>query len=576
MSDNSSSSPAGHAASARRCSGAEAVAALLRARGVDVAYCLPGEETIDLISALESSGIDLVVCRHEQHAAFMAATHGRLTGSPGLLVTTLGPGMTNALTGLAQADLCRFPLLALCGQKPSRDNREGSFQVLDLPAIATPLTRAATRVTDPAALTGALDQAFRTAATAPQGPVLVELPEDVLAAEVDLDPITPWRAPHPRAEDEAVRSAAQQLGASSRAVVLVGSGAQSSEASEALTSFSEATGVAVVSVQMGKGVVDETHPNALGCLGIHRADAASIGVFGADVVVAVGCQPAEHPPLAWNPDDRCIVIHVSTEPARPEPGYRPTVEVVGDIADSLDRLAAASPRFDVADTQARRTAVHAVLDAERRQARGEHPPNALDVVSALESSLDPADVIALDNGIYKVWFARHHRTRRPQTLLLDNALATMGAGLATAMVAARLHPDRRVVAVCGDGGFLMNVGDLETAIRERLHNLTVVVLNDDRYGFIAWKQDQQDQPNDAVDLGNPDFAALARAFGADGHTVSEASPFTSLLSEASDTAVTVIDCPYDQSINELLGGDQYDRARSLLEGIDATGDSDDA
>ncbi len=499
---------------------ARTLADTLIAHDIDVAYCLPGEETIDLIAALEEAGVALVVVRHEQHGAFMAAAHGRLTGKPGLLVTTLGPGATNALTGVAQADLCRFPLVMLSGQKPVRDNEEGSFQVVDLVALATPITRFATVIDDPATAPVELEAAIAAAGGACPGPSVVVVPEDIAATPREAHRPIVAQGTRPIVPDETLQVISSQLVAARAPVVLAGAGAQHPTTAGALRRFCEAAGIGVVATQMGKGALPEDHELSLRALGQNSADTASIALLDADLVLTVGYQPAEHPPCAWHPDASVPIVHVDDCPPRPEAAYRPNVVAVGDPGRALDRLASLPAGRHRERTVRLRSVIEASLAAEDRPPS--FPPSAHAVSAALREILDPDDVVALDNGVYKLWFARHYPALGPRTLLLDNALATMGAGLATAMVAARLHPDRRVVAVCGDGGFLMNCQDL-IGCRD-LPNLTVLVLSDDAYGFIAWHQQEQGADEVAVRLSNPDFARLADAFGLTCTTVTADGP----------------------------------------------------
>lgn len=540
---------------------AEALARRLVDHGVTTVFGLPGEENLTFVEALCATDIELVVTRHEQHAAFMAATHGRLTGRPGVCFATLGPGATNLFTGLAHAELGGWPLIAITGQKPRRDNDEGSFQVLDIPAAARPLTRWATSVDDPRTIVATLDEAFSRALAGRPGAVLIELPEDV-AGEPTGALAGPAAAPATSVEASpapaSLVAAAAAIDAAERVVVIAAGGSSNPGVSAALTHFAAATGIGVIATQTGKGTIAESHPLSYRSLGIHRPDYAHLAL-DADLVITVGYQPVEHPPLAWNPDGATPIVHVAPWPAAIERGYQPRHQVVGAISTSLEALAdAVRPRDPEAGAELRSTIV-GLLDAEDEG--GAFPPSPLSVVRTTRRLLAPDDVVALDNGVYKIWFARHYTTERPNTVLLDNALATMGAGLAIGTEAARLHPDRRVVAVCGDGGFLMNVQDLETACRLGV-DLTVLVLRDDAYGFIGWHQEEQGRRRQGVALGNPDLTALARAFGAGAHAVTPDSPLEQVLADALDEpGVSLVDCPIDYSINDRLEADLLGEAR---------------
>lgn len=535
--------------------GSQAVAMTLRAYGIDTAYCLPGEETIALLQAMDDAGIDLVVCRHEQHAAFMASAHGRFTGVPGVVVTTLGPGLTNAITGMAQADLCGFPVVALCGQKPARGNSEGSFQVLDLPAIARPVTKWSHTVTDAHTLAADTARAISVAITARPGPVLLEIPEDIASqtADVNYELVAPGVV-QPVAAPEQIERVWSLISQASAPVVLAGAATQIGDVPEALTAFAEATGIGVVASQMGKGSLPEDHPQSLRALSLNSGDIATVALHDADLILAVGFQPVEHPPSSFNRSDTKSIVHIDLAPPEIERYYRPTEILIGDIGVSLkDLLARNQPQSEerAKATALQREAVEAALAAEDRPPS--FPPSAHRIATGLRGVLDREDIVSLDNGAYKVWFARHYPALAPNTLVLDNALATMGAGLGTAMVAARLHPDSKVVAVCGDGGFMMNLQDLETAKRLGIDNLTVIVLNDDTYGFIAWHQDEQGHDRTAVDVGNPKFVALAEAFGIVGRCVGPDDNLDSVLAEAIESGeLNLVECPLDQSRNDEL------------------------
>ncbi|NND74526.1 MAG: acetolactate synthase large subunit [Ilumatobacter sp.] len=536
-------------------SAAAAVARTLRDRAVDAVFCLPGEETIALLEAIGEEGIDLVVARHEQHAAFMAATHGRLTGRPGVLVTTLGPGMTNALTGLAHATLGGYPLLHIAGQKPLRDNDEGSFQVLDLVALAAPVTKWAQRCTDPQEAATLVDTALRVAVTDRPGAVFVELPQDVATGVSTLVPPPPTPSTGGgvgvplRAPSAEVDRAAALLRAASRPAVVIGGGAQRSDVGAALASFAEASLIPVIPLQTGIGALSADV--ALPAIGMHRPDAAHLPLVDADLVLTVGYHPTEHPPLAWNRSDAPIV-HVAAWPAPERRGLRHVAQLVGDVADTLTALAAC----DLGTRPDRRATLRDAIDAQlaSEPLHGDGPGVATRViVDAVGEVLAADDVVALDNGSYKLWFARHLRVRRRNGLLLDNALATMGAGLATASEAARQEPDVDVMAVVGDGGFMMNVGDVETAVRLGLDNLTVLVVRDDTFGFIADHQRERDRSRVAVDLGNPDIVGVAEAFGATGMRVGGPGDVVAVLRAAVDRrGVVIVDCPLDERADDLL------------------------
>ncbi len=513
--------------------------------GVEVAFGLPGEENLELIAALDASPIELVVCRHEQHAAFMAVAHARLTGRIGVCVATLGPGALNLFTGLAQAQLIGVPVLALTGQKRLRDNTEGSFQVVEVVASARAIVDHAVSVRDPRRAAPMVSEAI-TRAVDGGGVSLVELPEDVADMPVS-QPVQPARTAYaPVAPDAAIDALVEAVGHANRPLIIAGRGCTDESAADALASCCDRTGLSVIATQMGKGSIPESHARSLRSLGMHRPDYVHAAIDAADLVVCIGYKPVEHPPLAWHRCDQPLV-HVHRHPARRELGYEPVVEVVGALDATLDRVRGL--RVDTDWTDRYRRAVVRSLDLELDPAE---PSNSVaQLPGILEKALTPDHVVALDNGLYKLWFARRYPAEHPAALLLDNALATMGAGLATGMEAARLG--HRAVVVTGDGGFAMNAVELETANRLGL-DLTVIVLRDDRYGFIAWHQDEEGRDRAAVDLTNPDIVTLAQSFGATGLRVHDGDDVVALLSEPR-AGVVVVDYPVDYRCNELLERD---------------------
>lgn len=543
---------------------ADQVVAQLRRAGVDVIFGLPGEENLALVTAIRDAELPVVVCRHEQHAAFMAVAHARLTGNVGVCLSTLGPGALNLYTGLAQAQLLSVPVLAITGQKAARNNEEGSFQVVDVVGSAAPIVEHAESVVDPAVAAAATADCIARAEQRP-GAVLLELPEDVAAADAGLGTIAVSERPLPQAADTTIDALVAEVERAERPLVLAGSACTATDVSEALRRLSSHTGLSVVATQMGKGSVDELNPRSVRSLGMHRPDYVHAAIDRADLILAIGYQPVEHPPLAWHRDDDQPVVHIHRRPASVEPGYRPTLEVVGDIVATLDQFGDRCPQVATDWSDQLHDAINRCL---ARELDGLDTPDGRLSVAAIVGTVHDAcsdAVVALDNGLYKLWFARHYASRGPQSLLLDNALATMGAGLATGMEAARLG--HRAVVVTGDGGLMMNVAELETAQRLGL-DLTVLVLRDDAYGFIAWHQDEQDRDRHAVDIGNPNLATLAGAFGAEAVEVATLDELAAALDASSKApGLRVIDCPVDYACNALLEREGLDR--QVLERIGA-------
>jgi acetolactate synthase-1/2/3 large subunit len=540
--------------------GAELFVRCLVEEEVEYVFALPGEENLDLIEALRVSPVGLVVCRHEQHAAFMAAAYGRLTGRAGVCLATLGPGATNLVTGIAHAQLAGIPLVAVTGQKPLKDNRQGAFQILDVVGVFRPLVKWNTSLASTDRIPRSVRHAFKTAEAERPGACHLELPEDVAAA--DADDLAPHRrvsVRRPVPDAGAVAQAVALLEASRLPVIIVSSGANRKRVGRELKALVEATGIYAVSTQTGKGVLPEDHPNSLFCLGMNRRDWVHAAIDAADLVITLGYNIVEYPPSVWNGGLDKKILHIDFSPAEPDTFYNPDCEVVGDISAALKALTAACEglRFDHAGmARAREEIATRLFDTP---CDGAYPLKPQRVVWDVREVMGPKDILSLDNGIYKVWFARMYRACRENTVLLDNALATMGAGLAGAMAAKLVHPRRRVMAVCGDGGFMMNSQDLETAVRLR-QGIVILLLRDDGYGFIRWKQQDKGLPDFAMGFGNPDFVRYAEAYGAGGLRVEKGDALKDTLEAAFARAEregvpVLVDCPVDYAENRALSQD---------------------
>jgi len=545
--------------------GAQLFVRCLEEEGVPYVFGVPGEETLDLLEALRTSSIEFVLARHEQHAAFMAATLGRLTGRAGVCLSTLGPGVTNLVTGVAYANLGGMPLITVSGQKPRRGNLAGNFQLMDVVAMLTPLTKWATSIAAPDAMPRTIRHAFKTAEGERPGAVHIELAEDVAQEAADgyaPQDRTPLRRPLP--DGRALDWAAAAIRSAERPVLLVSSGANRKLVGAEIVRFLERTGLYAITTQMGKGVIPEDHDQSLFALGIHKKDYAHAAIERADLLVTVGYDIVEYPPSVWNPKRDKRIVHVDFRAAEPDSYYAPEIEVLGDVSASIHGL---GERLEGQIAQQAPLAHLREAVAKRlfsRECPRCYPPTPRRVVCDVRETLGRRDIVCLDNGIYKVWFARHCRTFAENTLLLDNALATMGAGLASAMAAKIAQPERRVLAVAGDGGFLMNLQDLETAVRLK-QDLVVLLLRDDAYGMIRWKQQTAGLPDFGMALGNPDFVKLAEAFGARGVRLEDGMDLREVLRGAFDVGgVVLVDCPIDYRPNAELSQDRNAEIMALL------------
>ncbi|KWV90662.1 acetolactate synthase large subunit [Erythrobacter sp. YT30] len=532
----------------------------LEAEGVEYIFGVPGEENLDLLESLShSKQIKLVLTRHEQGAAFMAATYGRHTGKTGVCMATLGPGATNLVTGAAYAQLGGMPILMITGQKPIKHSKQGRFQILDVVDMMGPITKFTHQLHSGDNIPSRVREAFRLAEEEKPGATHLELPEDIAAEQTDARPIKRSVARRPSAEVKAVKFAVKALEEAKSPVLVIGAGANRTMASRMLCELIEKTGIPFVTTQMGKGVIDERHPLFLGCAALSSGDFCHRAIEDADCIINVGHDVIEKPPFFMRDafDDPknggTKVIHVSNKTAEVDPVYFPQIEVIGDIANaiwqikegvtpqdhwSFDRLLCYR-RAEVSHTQP-------IAEDERFPI---FPPH---LVSEVRRAMPEDGIICLDNGIYKIWFARNYTAYLPNTVLLDNALASMGAGLPSAMMSAMQYPDRKVMAICGDGGFMMNSQEMETAVRLGL-NLTVLILRDDAYGMIRWKQANMGFADYGLTYGNPDFVEYAKSYGAHGHRVTSAAHLTDVLAQTLDTpGVHVIDCPVDYSENDRI------------------------
>ncbi|MEM8827439.1 MAG: acetolactate synthase large subunit, partial [Pseudomonadota bacterium] len=465
----------------------------LEAEGVDRIYAVPGEENLDVVESMRTSSIELVLTRHEQGAGFMAATYGRLTGKAGVCMATLGPGATNLTTPAAYAALGAFPLIMITGQKPIKDPKQGRFQIVDIVALMKPLCKLAVQVVHGDSIPSLVREAFRLAEEERPGAVLLELPEDIADEETTAEVFPPHERHYAVAQDSVIEAAAKRIRDADRPLLLLGAGANRRKVRTALCRFVGHTDIAFVDTQMGKGVVDESLDRFLGTAALSDDDYVHDAIRSADLILNVGHDVVEKPPFLMEHDGR-DVIHLNYKSAEVDEVYFPQLEVIGDVAASIERLTEA---VGAGNGKGRVFAdMKRDIDAHigERADDDRFPVIPQRFVADVRKVMGDDDVIALDNGIYKVWFARNYKAISPNTVLLDNALATMGAGLPSAMMAAMLNPDRRVMAICGDGGFMMNAQEVETAVRLKL-NLVVLILNDSAYGMIRWKQAGMDFPD---------------------------------------------------------------------------------
>ncbi len=529
--------------------GAELLVAALENEGVKQVFGVPGEENLDVVEALRRSKIELVLTRHEQAAAFMAATHGRLTGAPGVCLATLGPGALNFTTGAAYALLGAMPMVMITGQKGVLTRKQAGFQVVDIVATMTPLTKMARQIVSPATIPTTVREAFRVAQQERPGPVHLELPEDIAAAASEPVPLVP---PHPIeapvANVTALDRAAEMIVKAERPLIMLGAAASRPRLADALSDFVRRVQVPFFNTQMGKGSVAGHSELYMGTAALSERDYVHRAIDRADLIITIGHDTVEKPPFYMGPQGP-QVLHVGYLPATVEEVFFPHAELIGDVGPSLkllaDRIEGRLPNAGA--LLPLRAQILAAIGDRAEESR--YPLTPQRIVHDVRKAIPEDGVVCLDNGMYKIWFARNYRTHVANTLLLDNALATMGAGLPSAMMAAICHPGRRVLAVCGDGGFMMNAQELETAQRLRL-NLVVLILQDNAYGMIRWKQGVDGFPDFGMTFGNPDFVAFAEAHGAGGARVETADGLAPALEAAfARGGVQLVIAPVDYSEN---------------------------
>ncbi len=530
----------------------------LENEGVEYIFGIPGEENLDLLESIRTSKIELVLTRHEQVAGFMAATYGRLTRKVGVVLTTLGPGATNLTTAAAYAQLGGMPMLMITGQKPIKRSKQGLFQIVDIVDIMKPVTKYTKQIVSEKNITSVVRNAFKVANSPRQGAVHIELPEDIAAEEVTDWEIYPVREfEYPRANGAAIKEAVRMIEEAKHPLLMIASGANHVDISDSLTNFINETGIPFFSTQMGKGVVNENHKHCLTTAALSEGDFIHRAIEHADLIINVGHDEIEKPPFFMsNEEGATKVLHVNFFESKVDPTYFPQLDILGDIAANVEMIResiSVQKHWDFDFYEKMAAEIKGRLSKYFGDTRFPILPQRL--VRMLRASLSGDSIVALDNGMYKIWFARNYRCRKPNTLLLDNALATMGAGLPSAMMAKMLNPDKKVVAVCGDGGFMMNAQDMETAVRLGL-DLIVIVLNDEAYGMIKWKQETSGFADFGLDVGPIDFIKHAESYGAKGYRPTSCYEFGEVLGRTlQKKGVHLIDLRIDYSLNHTILGE---------------------
>jgi acetolactate synthase-1/2/3 large subunit len=521
----------------------------LEAEGVEYIFGLPGEENLHVLEALQGSSIRFITTRHEQGAAFMADVYGRLTGRAGVCLSTLGPGATNLMTGVADANLDRAPLVAITGQVGTDRMHIESHQYLDLVAMFAPVTKWNAQIVRPSNTAEIVRKAFKIAQTEKPGAVHIDLPENIAAMPVEGHPLNCNNIEKSFASFRSIEKAAAAINEAKNPLILVGNGAIRGDASEMLTRFATRLNIPVANTFMGKGVIPYPHPLALWAVGLQQRDYISCGFDQADLVIAIGYDLIEYSPKKWNPDGSIPVIHVGSTAAEVDSSYTPIAEVVGEISDSLQEILYRCDRDGKPDPQALTLRADIRSDYAQYAEDQGFPIKPQKLIYDLRQVMGAEDIVISDVGAHKMWMARHYHCHRPNTCIISNGFAAMGIAIPGAIAAKLVHPDRKIVAVTGDGGFMMNCQELETALRVGTAFVTII-FNDGGYGLIEWKQENHFGHSSFIKFGNPDFVKFAESMGLKGYRVTSVAELMPTLKEALAQEVpAVIDCPIDYREN---------------------------
>ena len=530
----------------------------LEAEGVEYIFGVPGEENADMMISLMDSKIKFILTRHEQGAAFMADVYGRLTGKAGVCLSTLGPGATNLVTGLADANMDRGPVVALIGQGPTKRLHKESHQNMDAIAMMRPISKWAQSVIDPASIPEIVRKAFKLAEAEKPGVTVVELPEDVAERHTMGKPMHVYKTRRPGADHKAIEEALQVIVNAKCPMILAGNGALRKRAALQLRRLAHKAGIPVFNTFMGKGALKRNDPHNLFTIGLQARDYANRAMEAADVVIVVGYDLVEYAPERWNPGMDKKIVHIDFLPAEVDSYYTVAAEVVGDVADALwqinvalekdydDRL----PLNDIEKWQKLRAQIQADHACEKDDPG--FPIKPQKILWDVRAFMGPKDIVLSDVGAHKMWISRYYPAEEPNTVLISNGFCSMGFALPGAIGAKIACPEQRVLAICGDAGFLMNVQDLETAVRLKL-NVVIMIWADGAYGLIEWKQQNEFGKHYDLSFGNPDWELLAKAFGCYGRTIRKAGELPEVLKEAfSQTGPALIGVPVDYAENLKL------------------------
>lgn len=521
--------------------------------GVEYIFGIPGEENLALMNAIYDSPIKFITVRHEQGAAFIADVYGRLTGKAGVCLSTLGPGATNLITGVADAYSDGAPLVAITGQVGTERMHITSHQFLDLTKMFEPITKRSKMVVRPDTIGEIVRLAFKYAENEKPGATHIDLPVNIAKMPVPEHekPLKKKIAPKEYAELDTVQDAAGLIFQAKNPVILAGSGVVRGHAAQALTEFAMKLKIPVINTMMAKGVIPLDNKYSMWTVGIPQKDYQNKILEEADLVIAVGYDIVEYAPAKWNPEGKVQIIHVDMRPAHINKLYQPEVEVVGDISDSLLQIGRRTARHQEPE-KALEIKTRMVAEHESYAGDASFPMKPQRILQDVRKVMGKDDIVISDVGAHKMWIARHYQCYEPNTCIISNGFATMGISVPGAIGARLVYPDKKILAICGDGGFMMNCQEFETALRAKTPFVTLI-FNDSSYGLIKWKQMDQYHKNCYVDFTNPDFVKFAESMGAIGYRIEKAEDLVPTLEKAFQQKVPVIiDCPVDYSENTKL------------------------
>ncbi|WP_024852225.1 acetolactate synthase large subunit [Hydrogenovibrio kuenenii] len=524
----------------------------LENEGVEYIFGIPGEENMDVMDALVDSKIQFITCRHEQGAAFMADVYGRLTGKAGVCLSTLGPGATNLVTGVADANMDNSPVVAIAGQAATTRMHKESHQVLDLVSMFRPISKYAIQILEPETIPEVMRKAFKLAQAEKPGASFIDFPENISEMEIVESPLPVINSKLTLADSQLILDAAEIIKQAKKPLILVGNGAVRAKASGSLFAFSNHYNIPVINTFMAKGVVPHyKNPLSMGTAGLQKGDYNNGGFAEADLVICIGFDMVEYHPHLWNPNREHKIIHIDTKAAEVDYSYIPHVELIGNIGFNLDALKQALP--EKPKTSIQFPLRQSLFDEMERVSQSQDwPMKPQKIIWDLRTAMKKKDIAISDVGAHKMWMARMFRCELPNTCIISNGFASMGIAVPGAVGAKLAFPDRAIVAVTGDAGFMMNSQEIETALRCETP-FVILIWNDNQYGLINWKQKRRYGRPAYIDFKNPDFVKYAESFGATGIRINAADELLPALKTAlTANTVTVIDCPVDYSENDRL------------------------